>query len=196
YTAPSTVPNPATVTVSAISQADPTKSASATVAISSAPDTTAPTAPSGLAAVASSTTQIGLTWAASTDNVAVTSYRVERCTGASCTNFAQIGTTTTLTTFPHSGLTASTAYRYRVLAADAAGNLSNYSNIASATTLTASDTTAPTAPSGLPPTTSSLSPYTTLFRSSTDNVAVTSYRVERCTGASCTNFAQIGTTTT
>src|SRR5437016_9533000 len=57
YTAPSAVPNPATVTVSAISQADPTKSASATVAISSAPDTTAPTAPSGLTAVSSSATQ-------------------------------------------------------------------------------------------------------------------------------------------
>ncbi|PYU08713.1 MAG: hypothetical protein DMG34_01220 [Acidobacteria bacterium] len=196
YTAPSAVPNPATLTVSAISQADPTKSASATVAISSAPDTTAPTAPSGLAAVASSTTQIGLTWAASTDNVAVTSYRVERCTGASCTNFAQIGTTTTLTTFPDSGLTASTAYRYRVLAADAAGNLSNYSNIASATTLTASDTTAPTAPSGLAATASSTTQIGLTWAASTDNVAVTSYRVERCTGASCTNFAQIGSTTT
>src|SRR5207249_10203208 len=33
YTAPSAVPNPATLTVSAISQADPTKSASATVTI-------------------------------------------------------------------------------------------------------------------------------------------------------------------
>jgi chitodextrinase len=196
YTAPSAVPNPATVTVSAISQADPTKSASATVAISAAPDTTAPTAPSGLTAAASSTTQIGLTWAASTDNVAVTSYRVERCTGASCTNFAQIGTTTTLTTFPDSGLTASTAYRYRVLAADAAGNLSTYSNIASATTLAASDTTAPTAPSSLAATASSSTQIGLVWIASTDNVGVTGYRVERCTGASCTNFAQIGTTTT
>src|SRR5882724_3329399 len=180
YTAPSAVPNPAVVTVSAISQADPTKSASATVAISSAADTTAPTAPSGLTAVASSTTQIGLTWAASTDNVAVTSYRVERCTGASCTNFAQIGSTATLTTFPDSGLTASTSYRYRVLAADAAGNLSNYSNIASATTLTASDTTAPTAPSGLAAVASSTTQIGLTWAASTDNVAVTSYRVERC----------------
>ena len=135
YTAPSAVPNPATVTVSAISQADATKSASATVAISSAPDTTAPTAPSGLTAVASSTTQIGLAWTASTDNVAVVGYRVERCSGVSCTTFAQITTTTTLS-FADSGLTASTSYSYRVLATDAAGNLSAYSNTASATTLT------------------------------------------------------------
>jgi hypothetical protein len=134
YTAPSAVPNPATVTVSAISQADPTKSASATVAISSAPDTTAPTAPSGLTAVASSATQIGLTWTASTDNVAVVGYRVERCAGASCTSFTQIGTTTTALSFADAGLTASTSYSYRVRAADAAGNLSSYSNTATATT--------------------------------------------------------------
>jgi chitodextrinase len=193
YTAPSGVPNPATVTISAILQADPTKSASATVAISSAPDTTAPTAPSGLTAVASSTTQIGLTWAASTDNVAVTGYRVERCTGASCTNFAQIGTTTTVTTFPDSGLTASTSYRYRVLAADAAGNLSNYSSIASATTLAASDTTAPTAPSSLVATASSSTQIGLVWIASTDNVGVTGYSVERCSVASC-SFSQIGTT--
>jgi len=134
YTAPSAVPNPATVTVSAISQADPTKSASATVAISSAPDTTAPTAPSGLTTVASSATQTGLTWTASTDNVAVVGYRVERCAGASCTSFAQISTTTTALSFADAGLTASTSYSYRVRAADAAGNLSNYSNTATATT--------------------------------------------------------------
>src|SRR5207244_1638646 len=117
----------------------------------------------------------------------------ERCTGASCTNFAQIGTTTTLTTFPDSGLTASTAYRYRVLAADAAGNLSNYSNIASATTLTASDTTAPTAPSGLAATASSSTQIGLTWAASTYFPARRTSDLERCTGASCTNFAQIGT---
>jgi len=35
-------------------------------------------------------TRIDLTWAAATDNVAVTGYRIERCQGASCTTFAQI----------------------------------------------------------------------------------------------------------
>jgi chitodextrinase len=102
---------------------------------SSAPtvDTTPPTAPTSLAATASSSTQIGLTWTASTDNVGVTGYRVERCTGASCTSFAQIGTASTAT-FSDSGLAASTSYSYRVRATDAAGNLSTFSNIASATT--------------------------------------------------------------
>jgi len=81
-----------------------------------------PTPPTGLAATASSNTQIGLTWTASTDNVGVTGYRIERCGGASCTSFAQIGTTTGATTFSNSGLTASTSYSYRVRATDAAGN--------------------------------------------------------------------------
>ena len=35
--------------------------------------------------------QVNLNWTASTDNVGVTGYRVERCQGAGCTNFAQVG---------------------------------------------------------------------------------------------------------
>ena len=103
---------------------------------SSAPtvDATPPTAPASLVATASSSTQIGLTWTASTDNVGVTGYGVERCTGASCTSFAQIGTTAAATTFSDSGLTASTSYSYRVRATDAAGNLSTFSNTSSAAT--------------------------------------------------------------
>jgi hypothetical protein len=105
-------------------------SGSSTPTVDAAP----PTAPSSLAATASSSTQIGLTWTASTDNVGVTGYGVERCTGASCTSFAQIGTTAGATTFSDSGLTASTSYSYRVRATDAAGNLSTFSNTSSATT--------------------------------------------------------------
>jgi hypothetical protein len=100
-----------------------------------AADTTAPTAPASLAATASSSTQIGLTWTASSDAVAVTGYIVERCSGAGCSSFAQVGTTgASATTFSDSGLSASTSYSYRVRASDAATNLSAYSNTASATT--------------------------------------------------------------
>jgi len=162
---------------------------------SAASDTQAPTAPSGLAATASSSSQIGLTWTASTDNVGVTGYRVERCSGASCTTFAQIATTTGATTFKDAGLSASTSYSYRVRANDAAGNLSAYSNVASATTSATSDTQAPTAPSNLSATASSSSQIGLTWTASTDNVGVTGYRVERCSGASCTTFAQIATTT-
>src|SRR5215831_7772817 len=96
-------------------------------------DTTAPTAPGGLSASASSSPQIGLSWTASTDNVGVAGYRVERCTGIGCTTFAQIANVAA-TTFSDSGLLSGTSYSYRVRATDAAGNLSSYSNLASATT--------------------------------------------------------------
>ena len=161
-----------------------------------ASDTTPPTAPANLAASASSSSAIGLTWTASTDNVGVTGYRIERCTGSGCSSYAQIGTTTTATTFSDTGLTASTSYSYRVRATDAAGNLSAYSNTASATTQAASDTTPPTAPSNLTATASSSSAIGLTWTASTDNVGVTGYRIERCSGSSCSSFAQVGTTTT
>ena len=91
-------------------------------------DTKAPTVPGGLTATPAGATQVNLAWTASTDNVAVTGYRVERCTGASCTNFAQIATPTTAS-YSDTGLTAGTTYRYRVRATDAAANLSAYSSI-------------------------------------------------------------------
>ena len=77
----------------------------------------------------SARTQIDLAWAASTDNVGVTGYRVERCQGAGCTNFAQVATPTgdDASTTPACGRRR--VYRYRVRAADAAGNLSAYSTI-------------------------------------------------------------------
>ena len=56
----------------------------------------------------------------------------ERCSGSNCSNFAQIGTPTG-TSYSNTGLTAGTTYRYRVRAGDAAGNLSSYSSVASAT---------------------------------------------------------------
>ncbi len=63
----------------------------------------------------------------------ISNYLVERCQGASCTNFAQIGTTAG-TTYNDTGLTGSTSYSYRVRASDSAGHLSPYSNLAIATT--------------------------------------------------------------
>jgi chitodextrinase len=99
----------------------------------SPPDTQPPTAPSGLTATAAGATQINLSWTASTDNVAVTGYRVERCQGAACTNFVQIGTSTG-PSFSSTGLLANTRYRFRVRAVDAAVNPSPYSNVAAATT--------------------------------------------------------------
>src|SRR6266550_433229 len=66
--------------VEVMSQAQP--------AAGSAPaDTQAPTAPGNLTATAVSGSQINLSWTASTDDVGVTGYAVERCQGAGCTSF-------------------------------------------------------------------------------------------------------------
>jgi chitodextrinase len=119
----------------------------------------------------------------------VTGYRVERCQGAGCSNFVQVGTPAG-TSFDDTGLAAATSYSYRVRAADAAGNLSGYSGVQSATTL---DTTPPSVPTGLSASAISASQINLAWTSSTDNVGVTGYRVERCQGAGCSNFVQVAT---
>lgn len=93
-----------------------------------------PTAPSNLTATATSSAQINLSWSASTETGGtVSQYLVKRCQEASCTNFAQVGTAAT-TSYTDTGLTASTTYSYEVQAADAGGDLSGFSNVATATT--------------------------------------------------------------
>ncbi len=97
---------------------------------------------------ASNPNQINLAWIASTEaGGSISSYLVERCQGASCVNFVQIGSSAT-TTYADTTVTASTTYNYRVRAQDASGNLGPYSNTATATT-----------PSGIPlPSITNLSP--------------------------------------
>src|SRR5205823_5858626 len=73
--------------------------------------------PTNLTATAVSTSQINLAWTAATG--AVTGYRVERCQGAGCTNFALLATGVAGTTYNDIGLTAATSYSYRVQANDA-----------------------------------------------------------------------------
>jgi len=156
-------------------------------------DTTPPSAPSGLTVTAVSATQIDLSWTASTDNLAVAGYRLERCQGVGCgsldSDFGLIGAPTG-TTFSDTGLTVATTYKYRVRAADTAGNVSAYSNIATVTTQVP-DTTAPTAPTGLSALAASTTQINLTWSASTDNIGVTSYLVERCAGSGCIGFVQI-----
>jgi len=135
-------------------------------------DTTAPTTPTGLTVTAVSPSQIGLSWSPSTDDVAVTGYRVNRG-GALLTS---VGTVTTL---QNTGLSPATTYTYTVQAIDAAGNASGQSAAASATTPAAPDTTAPSTPTGLVASASSPSQISLSWASSTDDVAVSGYRVYR-----------------
>lgn len=91
-------------------------------------DTTAPTAPTSLAASGTTASATTLSWTASTDNIGVTGYDVYQGTSV-------IGTTTA-TSYSVSGLTASTTYTFSVKAKDAAGNVSTTSNAVNVTTLT------------------------------------------------------------
>jgi endonuclease I/chitodextrinase len=96
-------------------------------------DTQAPTAPTSLAATGTTTSTVSLSWLASTDNVGVTGYNVYM-NGVLKTSVT--GLTTTIT-----GLAASTAYSFYVIAKDAAGNLSTASNTINATTASAATAT-------------------------------------------------------
>ena len=99
---------------------------------------TPPSQPGTLTATAVSSGEVDLSWGASTD-VGVSGYLIERCQGASCSNFTQIAAPAgTGTSYKDTSVSASTSYSYRVRATDAAGNLSAYSNTASATTPAAS----------------------------------------------------------
>jgi chitodextrinase len=147
-------------------------SAAASATTLTAPDTTAPSTPLGLTATAVSSSQINLNWLASTDNVAVTGYLVFR-------GGVQIATLGNVQSYQDTGLSPSTTYSYRVRAVDAAGNVSGQSSQRSATTFAAPDTTAPTTPTGLSASAFSSSKINLTWTESTDNVAVTGYRVYR-----------------
>ena len=166
-------------------------SAYSSVATATTPavDTVPPTAPSNFTATAAGSSQINLTWTASTDNVGLHGYSIERCVTASCT-FAVIVPYITSTIYNDAGLSPSTSYSYRVMASDSAGNLSGYSNVATAITL-AVDTQAPTVPTNLAATASSTTEIDLTWGASSDNTAVTAYVVERCQGSGCSSFTQI-----
>ncbi|MWB93696.1 T9SS type A sorting domain-containing protein [Flavobacterium sp. GA093] len=90
-------------------------------------DTTAPSAPTNLAASGTTGATTNLSWTASTDNVAVTGYEVYQGT--------TLKGTATGTTYAVTGLSPLTAYSFYVKAKDAAGNASAASNTVNITTL-------------------------------------------------------------
>ena len=122
-----------------------TTSAFSNTSIATTQSTQSPTAPSNLTAGATSASQINLSWTASTSNVGLAHYIVQRCQGAGCTNFAQIGMPPAAN-YADTGLLSTTSYSYRVQAIDTAGNTSAFSNTATATTQAGQE---PTAPSNL-----------------------------------------------
>ena len=76
--------------------------------------------------------QISLTWV--DNSTTEDGFKVQRCTGAGCTNFTDIATVgANVTTYTNTGLTSNTFYRYRVRAYKGTAN-STYSNIVRAKT--------------------------------------------------------------
>lgn len=136
-------------------------------------DTTSPSVPTDLVAVAISSSQIYLSWTASTDNVGVTGYRIYR-------GDVQINNST-LNSYSDTGLSPSTTYSHTIAAYDAAGNVSGQSNSASAITRTSvsQDTTPPSTPTNLTATVISSSQINLAWTTSTDNVGVAGYRIYR-----------------
>jgi parallel beta-helix repeat protein len=158
-------------------------------------DTTAPSVPTALTAIAASSSVMNLAWNGSTDNVGVAGYQVFR----NGTLLATIGSLT----YADSGLAAGTQYSYAVKAFDAAGNVSAASNTATTSTLPSgvlpggvSDTIAPSTPSSLTATATSSSAVSLAWGASTDNVAVTGYRILRngayLTTVTSTSFTDSG----
>jgi len=90
------------------------------------PDTTAPSTPTNVAAAVVSSSQITISWTASTDNVGVVGYKIFM-------NGTLAGTTTN-TSYQSVGLSASISYGYTVAAYDAAGNTSTQTAVVSSTT--------------------------------------------------------------
>ena len=153
-----------------------------------APAPAPPAAPSNLVATATSSSQIALSW---TDNASNESgFKVERCQGAGCTSFAQLTMVSAgVAGYTDATVSGSTSYSYRVRAYNAGGD-SDYSNTASATT--------PAPPAAPPAAPTRLKASATTGRITltwTDNSNnETAFRVERCVGGTCTNFAEIGST--
>jgi len=158
--------------------------ASTTTKTATTSDTTAPSAPTSLTAAAASASQINLSWTASTDNVGVTGYRINRAG----TPIATVGV---VTSYQNTGLAAATSYNYTVQAIDAAGNVSSQSNATFAITpaTSAADTAAPSVPTGLTASAVSGSQVKLTWQPSTDNVGVKGYIVYL-------NNAQLATITT
>ena len=159
-----------TWTVAARDQRDNSSGQSTPSAPVAVPDTIAPTAPGApvAQATAGAPHQVSLTWAASTDNVGVSSYSVYRngtLLQSGLTGLSAVDTTAK----------DITSYTYTVVARDAAGNVSPASP---ATTIGTPDWTAPT-PATLSATAGAPGTVTLSWSGATDNVGVSNYSIYR-----------------
>lgn len=136
------------------------------------PDTQAPSMPVGLNAATVSDTSVQLQWDASSDNVAVSGYRVYR-------DGSQVGLSTT-PQYLDNGLQEATAYTYQVAAFDISENVSSLSSaIVVTTSSNTPDTSPPTAPTNLASSSQTSTSIALAWTAATDDRAVTNYYVYR-----------------
>jgi titin len=102
-------------------------------------------APGNLSATTTSSNQIDLSWSANPGDI--TGFKIERCEGKGCSNFAEIANVAAdATSYQDSNLTALTSYSYRMRAHKDSSHYA-YSKTASATT--SRSTVPPSVPKGL-----------------------------------------------
>jgi serine protease AprX len=158
------------------------------------PDPEPLAAPTGLAAGEVTDSSVTLTW---TDNATdETGYEIERCGGSDCLSFAAAGV---LNTGPTSWVDASvepaTAYTYRVRTVRD-GDYSNWVGPISVTTGSVPpppSTEEPSVPTSLSASATSASSITVTW--SYDGPVPERFRLQRCEGKRCTDFADVATPT-
>ena len=144
---------------------------SVTYATEPAADTAPPSTPFGVHLLSIDQTHATLAWYDASDNVGVHHYRVQ----ANGVDVASSG-------YPDgtvANLAPATAYSFRVIAVDAAGNAGPPSGAVTATTAGTPDTTAPSTPLGVTATVAPDRSITVQWLAATDDVAVARYRVLR-----------------
>ena len=155
-------------------------------------DNEAPSTPTNLALTSTSTSSAKLSWTASTDNIAVTYYKIF-VDGT----FHSNAPTSTATV---SGLAQGTTYTFNVAAADGAGNFSPQSNTVTGTTLI--DNEAPSNPTNLSVLSVGTNSIEIQWTASTDNIGVESYDINvngqlmGSTNSTTTNVANLNPSTT
>ncbi len=140
------------------------------IVVTGVPDNEAPSVPANLSGISTSPVRINLTWDASTDNIGIGGYNIYR-------DNVKIGSSAT-TSYSDATCAANTTYSYEVTAYDAVPNESGRS-VPAVVTSQAGDTSPPTVPTNFKATGFSMTQIDLSWTASTDNVAVTGYKIYR-----------------
>ncbi len=158
------------------------------IVVTGLPDNEPPSMPANVTGVSPAPNRVNLSWTASTDNIGVVGYNIYR-------DNVKI-TSTAATSYSDTPLSAATTYTYEITAYDLVGNESARSTPPTIVTTQAGDTTPPTVPTNLVATGYSMTEIDLTWTASTDNMAVTGYKVYKngsyLTSVTGTSYADTG----